>query len=370
MNWKIRYSDFQSQFRKIESQMMGTIHRVLSRGDLLEGNQRKEFEEALSQWTGTNHAFALSRCSDAVTVALQVCGIGSGDDVIASCGGINSVVPAIIECGARPVLVDVGDDHLMDPQQVAAAISPQTKAIVPVHANGHCADMKAICEIAQQNDCCVIEDATSGLGANLCGKPVGSFGTVAVFDLGSTSMLSGLGDAGAVVTSDEEMAARLAGLCGEHTPDSRGGRKCLNNLQAAVLELKLKHLPDDLRRRRELAEIYHRALRNVSAVRAPLPPTEDGYRFDVFHRYEIHTPFRNDQSEFLTSRGVQHELPQPLSRMASNSEAHESRPISRQLQKTGLFLPLHAEMTNENVEFVVQCVDQFHRTRKEQNRAA
>ena len=349
MNWKVRLSDLPSQFRKLESQAMGTIHKVLSCGAIAPGRHLDAFEQSLASFTETTSAVALSSCFDAMQLVWDACQISEGDEVITVARCYPHSIEAIEQRGGKVVYVETDEHQLMDAEKVAAAVTDKTKVIMPVHLNGHTCDMNFIRLVAKKNDCLVVEDCTQAIGASCNGKQVGSMGTMAFFDLGPTSLMTGYGSAGAVVTNDEQLGEQLRAL----RDQGRSGDipRCLDNVQAAILDLKLKHLPDDIRRRRELAAVYHREFRSVDGITAPPEPKEDGQRYDVFHNFEIQSSFRAELSEYLTSCGIEHELP-----------ATE--------QGTAVWLPIHPEMTMDNVQLVAQCVAKLHQTESKKRKAA
>ena len=227
--------------------MMSTIKTVLSQGDLMLRQQLKDFESNLASFVGTEYAVGTSNCTDALHLSLRASGISPGDEVITVSHTFVATAAAIHHAGATPVLVDIGDDHNMNMDLVEAAITPRTKAIIPVHLNGRLCDMEKLMALAEKHGLVVIEDSAQALGATFNGKRGGSFGLAGCFSFYPAKMLGAFGDGGAMTTNSKEMADKVRSLrdhgrstSGEVTGWSFNCR--LDNLQAALLDIKLKHL--------------------------------------------------------------------------------------------------------------------------------
>ena len=265
MDWQVRYVDYPSQFRQLEHEVLGAIRTVLAGGDLMLREQLRDFETHLAAFVGTQHAVGVSNCTDGLRLILKALGIGPGDEVITVSHTFVATAAAVHHSGANPVLVDIGDDHLMDPDDDDAAVTPHTKALLPVHLNGRICNMQPLLQLAQKHHLILIEDAAQALGATYHGIGAGAFGAAAAFSFYPAKLLGDYGDAGAVVTSDSQIAERVSRLR-DHGRVAGGeiaewAFNCrLDNLQAAILDLKLARLHQSLERRRQLAAHYQETL--------------------------------------------------------------------------------------------------------------
>jgi len=281
MNWKVRYIDYPQQYQKIRNEVLETVDTVLSQGDVMLRQQLKDFEANLAAFVGTKYAVGTSNCTDAMHLTLRAAGIGPDDEVITVSHTFVATAAAIHHAGATPVLVDIGDDHNVNVDLIEEAITPHTRAIMPVHLNGRLCDMDKLMRIARQHDLLVIEDTAQALGGSFEGVKGGDWGLAGCFSFYPAKLLGAYGDAGAVVTNSREIAERVTRLR-DHGRTADGdiaewSFNCrLDNLHAAILDLKLKRVPDWIERRREIAGIYHQHLSEVppdssSPARPPQP---------------------------------------------------------------------------------------------------
>jgi len=368
MQWKVRFIDYPAQYRSIEDELMGTIKDVLSKGDLILRKHVRDFEEHLAVFVGTRYAVGVSNCTDGLMLALRAAGIGPGDEVITVSHTFVASVAAIHHVGATPVLVDIGDDHLMDVGGLQAAITPRTRAIVPVHLNGRLCDMGRLMEIAQKHNLLVIEDAAQALGGSYEGKRGGSFGLAGCFSFYPAKILGAMGDAGAVVTNSEELANRVR-LARDHgrTPDgdiAAWSFNCrLDNLQAAILDLKLKYVPSWVNRRREIAQRYHRLLSPLRQLLLPPAPDASGLRYDVFQNYEVEADDRDRLVAHLKESGVEILIPsagKAVHQFAALGLSHFRLPRTERLFRQVLLLPLNPELKDTEVDFVAHTIRNFY----------
>jgi dTDP-4-amino-4,6-dideoxygalactose transaminase len=368
MEWKVRFIDYPAQYRRIEDELMRTLKDVLSGGDLILRKHVREFEEHLAGFVGARYAVGVSNCTDGLMLALRAAGVGPQDEVITVSHTFVATVAAIHHVGAAPVLVDIGDDHLMNVSLLEGAITPRTKAIVPVHLNGRLCDMGRLIEIAQRHNLLLIEDAAQALGASYEGRRAGSFGVAGCFSFYPAKILGGLGDAGAVVTSNEELANRVR-LMRDHgrTPSgdiAEWSFNCrIDNLQAAVLDLKLKCVPSWIERRREIARRYHRLLSPVKQLLLPPPPEGSGPHYDVFQNYEVEAEERDGLVAYLKESGVEILIPsagKAVHQFAALGLSHLRLPRTERLFRGVLMLPLNAEVTDGEVDFVAQTLHRFY----------
>ena len=366
MTWRVPYVDYPSQFRKHESEIMGTIHGLLTQGDLMLRQQLCDFESNLAAFCGTRYAVGVSNCTDGLRLILQALGIGTGDEVITVSHTFVATVSAIHHSGATPVLVDIGEDHLMDVACVEQAITARTKAIIPVQLNGRVCDMQALQALANTHDLVIVEDAAQALGAKYDGIKAGAFGAAAAFSFYPAKLLGAYGDGGAVTTSDQEIAERIL-LLRDHGRN-RGeivewAFNCrLDNLQAAILDLKLKRFPEAIQRRRQIATVYHRLLADEPRLTLPRPPEQDSAHYDVFQNFEIEVEDRDALEAYLTEKGIETMRPwggKGVHQFKALCLTHFHLPRTDRLFRRALMLPMHTELTDQQVEYTAESVKAF-----------
>jgi len=345
---------------------METIHQVLAGGDLVMRKEMLAFEEHLAAFVGVRHAVGVSNCTDGLRLSLESAGIGPGDEVITVAHTFVATMAAIHQVGARVVLVDVGADYNMDVNRLDEAVTPRTRAILPVHLNGRLCQMDRLMEIADRHSLLVIEDSAQALGAAYQGTRGGAWGLAGAFSFYPAKMLGAYGDAGAVVTNDSALAERLRGLR-DHgrvskTELSGWGYNCrLDNLQAAVLDIKMKRLPEWIGRRRQLAAIYDEALTGLKQIKLPPPPRDDGAYFDIFQNYVIEADRRDQLFEYLTKNKIETLTPWavPMHHQPIGLSGFKL-PHTEQLAQAALSLPLTTELEEDQVLFVAETVREFY----------
>lgn len=289
----IPFLDLKAQHQAIAAEVQAAIDGVFDRGQFILGPEVAAFEEEFASYVGVRHAIGVASGTDALHLALRACGIGPGDEVITVPHTAVATVAAIELAGARPVFVDIHpDSYTLDPALVEAAITSRTKAILPVHLYGQAASLAPILEVARAHGLRVIEDACQAHGALYQGRKVGAWGDIGCFSFYPTKNLGAYGDGGTVVTDDAALAERVRllrtyGWAERDRSIIRGVNSRLDEVQAAILRVKLKHLDAWNDRRRALAACYAAALGDVSDV---ILPTEMPYGRHVYHLYVIRVP--------------------------------------------------------------------------------
>jgi len=277
LSYKVRFVDPGKNYRMIQAEIDAAYREVMEKGDLILRGQLKRFEENLAAFVGTRYAVGLNSGYDALHISMIATGIGPGDEVIVPAHSFLATASAVVNAGGNPVLVDVGKDYNIDISKIIPKITSRTKAIIPVHLNGRPADMDGIMDIARKYNLHVVEDACQSLGATFHGKKVGSFGLTGCWSFYPFKILGGYGDGGAITTNDPEMArkARLLRYNGEDRETGEyhyHGFTCLlDNLQAAFLDVKLRHLPRWIERRRAIAAHYQAAWEYSRTYSSPFP---------------------------------------------------------------------------------------------------
>jgi len=345
--------------RAHRAEIDAAIARVLDSGRFILGPEVEAFEHEFANFVGVSHAVAVANGTEALWLALKALGIGSGDEVITVSLTATATVAAIVETGAHPVFVDVcPDDLTMDPEQVAKAITPRTKAVIPVHLYGQAARLTEICS----GNVPVVEDCAQAHGARCDGRAVGAWGTLGAFSFYPTKNLGALGDAGAVVTADGSLAERLRSLR-EYGWQERfnsvahGWNSRLDELQAAILRVRLRHVLTDNGRRRNIANAYTAALRGTSIV----PPPSFPNRTCVYHQYVIRHPHRDRFRARLAAHGIATAIHYPVPVHLQNAYRHfgqgtGSLPVTEQSVRDILSLPIHPELETNQIRTVCECL--------------
>jgi dTDP-4-amino-4,6-dideoxygalactose transaminase len=367
MKYKVPFVNYPLQYHNLEKELDTAIKRVLTGGDLILRSDVEEFERNMASFVGTKYAVGVNSCTDALILSLKAAGIGEGDEVITVSHTFFATIEAIVHCRAKPVLVEVGEDFVMDIEGLRGAVTKKTKAVIPVHLNGRLCDMEEIAKTAKQHNLVVIEDAAQALGARLNGKMAGSFGLTGCFSFYPAKLLGSFGDGGAVVTNDEDVAQKVR-LLRNHGQKTKteialyGFTSRLHNIQAAVLNVKFRYLPQWLNRRREIALIYEDGLSGVKGIKLPPAPDADPRFFDVFQNYVLRAQRRDELFEFLKENGVETLIKDPVANHLHKGLglSHFRLPFTEQLAKQVISLPMYPELTNEQVKFVIETVRAFY----------
>jgi len=372
VTYKVPFVNYPEHYRRIWDEVMKAITEVLSKGDLILRDQLRQFEENVASFIGVKYAVGVNSGTDALYLSLRAAGIGPGDEVITVAHTFVASVAVIIHCGATPLLVDVAEDFNMDLEQVEKAISPRTKAIMPVHLNGRLCDMEKLMAIAAKHNLIVIEDAAQALGASFEGKKAGSFGLTGCFSFYPAKILGTAGDGGIMVTNSREIAEKVR-LLRDHGQQRATGdilyfgfNSRLDNLHAAILDVKLRHLPQWIERRRYLADLYHRGLSDLPRLELPPPPQSKNRYFDVFTNYVVRSQERDKLVAYLRESGIEILIswPKAMHHHDALGLRSFSLPITDQISNEVLSLPLYPELSNGQVEFVIDAIHKFYKRTK------
>ena len=353
--------DLSAGYERIREELLGEFDRVLGKMDLFLGESVRAFEREFASWCECPHGIGMSSGTDALYAALRACGVGPGDEVILPALTFFASTEAVIHAGATPVFADVDPDTLgLDPASVRDALSPESKAIVPVHMYGQPANMAPLLEMAHEHGLRVIEDAAQAHGARIDGRPCGSLGDAGCFSFYFTKNLGAYGEAGFVTTGDEVLAEQLRllrnhGQTSKHQHAIVGHNFRLDELQAAVLRVKLRHLDEALERRREIAARYDEYFRG-SPVRT-LSTREGSLRAP--HLYPVRVANRDAVASALLSLGIETGIHyrEPV-HLQPALQKHPHRcaalPVAERACGELLSLPLYPELTEEQLERVAQ----------------
>ena len=359
------FVDAKEHYRRLKSEIDAAIIGCLENGDLIHRKQLLDFEKNLAAYVGTKFAVGVNSGYHALHFSLLAAGVGHGDEVITVAHTFAASISAIVHCGAKPVLVDVKDDFNMDVAQAERAIGPKTRAIMPVHLNGRLCDMDAVMALARKHRLHVVEDACQALGATFDGKRAGSFGS-GCFSFYPFKALGGFGDGGAVTTNDPEVA-RIATLLRYNGEDRETGEfhyhgytALLDNVQAAVLDVKLRHFPSWVEHRRRIAELYRQGLSGAAGVR--LPHFEGNAFRDSYQNYVIRADRRDALRAHLTERGVETLIswPKPIWEHRALGLGNPDLPATVKLCREVISLPMSAETTPDQVQTTVGAIREFY----------
>lgn len=363
---EVPYVDLAAGYRGLKQEIDEAVARVLAGGVYVLGENTAAFEQELAAWLGTSEAVGVGSGTDAIYLTLKALGIGPGDEVITVSHTAVNTALAVSKAGAKPVLVDIEPDSFcMDPAGLEGARSERTRAVLPVHLYGHPADMDPIMAFADAHGLPVIEDCAQAHGARYKGRMTGTIGRAGCFSFYPTKNLGACGDGGAVATGDPELAARIRSLgnCGQGTERYhniyRGDVSRLDELQAAILRVKLGALDGWTESRRAAAGYYNRALAGASGL--VLPAEREGARH-VYHLYVIRSTERDALQAHLAQAGVRTLIHYPVPvHLQPAYEGQFSAPLPETERAAGeiLSLPIFPEINGEQLEHVARSIASF-----------
>lgn len=358
--------DLTAQYHSIKKEIDTAVLSTLESGHFILGPQVVKFEESIGAYLGVDHAIGLASGTDALVIALRALNIGDGDEVIIPAYTFFATAGTVMSVGAKPVIVDVDpQSYQIDVSKIEAAITPKTKAIIPVHLYGHPSEMNPIMEISRKHGLKVIEDNAQGFGAEYLGKKTGSFGDIGCLSFFPTKNLGAYGDGGAVVTNDPVLAEQMRmlrahGWKKKYYSEMVGYNSRLDAMQAAILQAKFPYLDSWNEKRRELSKRYTEHLAPLGIV----TPVEREWAKHVYHLYIIRTSNRDALQAFLKEKGIASEVYYPL-------PPHLSVPCRKYGYKEGDFshaekaaketlaLPLYPEMSLAQQDEVIAAVREF-----------
>ncbi|MHB1412680.1 MAG: DegT/DnrJ/EryC1/StrS family aminotransferase [Thermoleophilia bacterium] len=372
--------DLAVAYQGLKAELDEAVARVMASGIYVLGENLAAFEQEFAGWIGTAAAAATGSGTDAIYLTLKALGIGAGDEVITVSHTAVNTAMAIVKAGATPVFIDIDPEtYCMEPALLKAALTGRTRAVMPVHLYGHPVDMEPVMEFAAGRGLAVIEDCAQAHGATCRGRTVGTFGVAGCFSFYPTKNLGACGDGGAVVTADPELAARIRSLanCGQGSERYlniyRGDVSRLDELQAAMLRVRLRHLHEFNHRRREIAYYYEQALVAAGltpAVRSAggglaagiVPPAERDWARHVYHLYVIRSKERDRLRAHLEAAGVRTMVhyPRPAHQQPAFADLLRAPlPVTEQVVSEILSLPLYPELDDARLEQVARALKSF-----------
>ena len=358
---KVPYRDLSVKDPDLKNELMQVVEKVLTHGRILLGPEVEQFEGKIAEYCKKQYAIGMNSGTDAVYLALRSLGIGPGDEVITTPLSWIATLNGIVLCGATPVFADISEDLNINANLIEDLITPKTKAILPVHFTGKLCDIARICEIAKKHNIYVVEDAAQSFGAHIDGNAAGSFGDVNCFSMNPMKVLCAYGEAGAVVTNNEELyqkllSLRYAGTINKedcHYP-SLNGR--LDTIQAAMMLVSLKHIDEKIRKRREVARFYSQELKNSVGC----PEFDDSGH--VYYSYTITSDQRDELKEYLDSKGIETKIQHPI--LMPYHTAYKDLykchiPVAERLVSEILCIPNDEHVSMQDAEYVVKSIRSF-----------
>ena len=365
----ILMNDFKASYPKYKTKLMRAVENVFESGWYVMGEHVTQFESKFAEFCATNHCVGTANGLEAIQIALMAVGVGDGDEVITTPLTAFATTSAIINCGARPVFADVDSLTLnMNTTLVEQLISPKTKAVLPVHLYGNPANLDHLVELCQKHNLHLIEDACQAHGALFRGKPVGSFGTIGCFSFYPTKNLGGYGDGGALVCNEEKFAVKAKaysdyGQVSKYKHDIVGLNSRLDELQAALLLVKLNMLGEEVEKRQSIASRYLKYIDNTSVT--CLATTLGGK--SSFHLFVLRTQYRDKLKGFLTENKIMSHIHYPIAVHKQNAirslptESPEiTLPVCEQAVKEVISIPIHPELSSDQVEYIIETINRFN----------
>jgi len=362
---RIGYVNLPAQFEEERTEILRAVEGVFRRGDFIGGEAVDRLEAELAAYLGTPHVVTLNSGTDALILAMKALDIGPGDEVITPPNSFVASTAAIIAVGATPVFADVLPDQNIDPAAVEAAVTPRTRAIMPVHLTGRMADMNPLMAIARKHGLAVIEDSAQAVGSTYDGRMSGTIGTFGCFSAHPLKNLNAAGDAGFVVTADAELAARIRrlrnhGLINRSDVQGWGTVSRLDTLQAEVLRIRLRHLPSVIERRRRNAAQYRDELAGLPIF---IPPCRN-IEFNTFHTFVMQTDRRDELQKFLAGKGIETAVHYPVPIHLQAAAAHLGHrggafPMTERQAGRILTLPVNQFLSAADIGYVCAEVREF-----------
>ena len=363
---QVKYLDLPKQFK--DEALWAALKEQFETCQFILGPEVERFESNFAKLCHISYALGVNSGTDAIFLTLRALGIGPGDEVITVPNSFIATTGAIIASGARPVFVDVGLDYNMNSKLIEAAITPQTKAVLPVHLTGNPADMPRIMNIAQKHGLYVVEDAAQAVGASINGQPVGSFGDTGCFSLHPLKNLNVCGDGGVLTTNSKELYEKIAllrnhGLKNRDEVEFFGYNSRMDTIQAVVANRVMKNIKSITEARRRNALIYDREFKELHDF-VTLPPRRQGIK-QVFHTYIIQVKNRSELVKYLNEHGVETKIHYPI-------PIHLQRPCRELGYKKGNFpvcekqaesiltLPIHQHLTEEQIYYITDLIKNFY----------
>ncbi len=361
----ILFINFKKAYAEIKEEIQKAIERVFERQWFILGEELEKFEKEFSDYNGLKYGIGVNSGSDALYLAVLASGISKGDEIITISHTMTSTVDAIVRSGAKPVFVDIDPmTYTMDPLKIEEKITMRTKAIMLVHLYGNPTDMDPILELSVKYNLLIIEDACQAHGAEYKGKKVGSIGDIGCFSFYPTKNLGAYGDAGMIVTNNEELALKFKlyrnyGQRKRYYHNFIGINSRLDEIQAAILRVKLKYLDNWNNKRRKNANLYDELLEESNVI----TPIEKEYAKHIYHLYVIRSKNRDKLKDYLDKHEIQTYIHYPIPVHQSKAYLEYKKiyklPVTERICNEILSLPMHPWLTKEEIESISELIQQF-----------
>lgn len=367
---KVPFFDYPRLWTDERDELLDIIDTTSSTGGFIMQKALSDFENELADYCSSGYSVGVANATDGMEIFLEAIGVNPGDEIIISSHTMLATASAIKVAGGVPVPVDIGYDKLIDPKCIEEAITSRTIGIMPTQLNGRTCDMDPIIKIAEKHCLFVVEDAAQALGSSFKGKSAGTFGLASDISFFPAKVLGCLGDAGAVLVSDDKLYEKIYQIH-DHGRDvkdgevKRWGRNSrLDNIQAAILSYKLKSYSSVIERRREVAKIYTERLSHLNELVLPVAPDAEPDHFDVFQNYELTAQRRNELKEFLAGKGIGTLI------QWGGTAIHQFKHLgfTQECPKTDAFfeecimLPMNIFISNDDIHYVCDQVESFYRS--------
>lgn len=365
---RVNFVDLQRQYQAYQQELNQAIQQVLDKSNYILGDEVEEFEQEFAKYCDTKYCIGVSSGTDALILILKALNIGKGDEIITAANTFIATALAVSACGAKPVLVDINPQtYNIDVNKIEEKITPNTKAILPVHLYGQMADMDPIIAIAKKYNLKIIEDACQAHGAKYKGQKAGSLGDISAFSFYPGKNLGAYGDAGAIITSNEKLSDKIKllrnyGQRVKYYHDLKGLNNRLDTIQAAVLRVKLKYLDKWNQARQKNADLYNKLI-NQQLKNIITPYVED-FTQSIYHLYVIQANKRDELLKYLAEKEIYSGIhyPVPIHLQAAYQDLGYQQgnfPQTENIAKKIISLPMFAELKQEEIEYVVQNIKNF-----------
>jgi dTDP-4-amino-4,6-dideoxygalactose transaminase len=363
---RVPFLDLARQYSAIKKEMDEAVFSVLSTTQFILGPEVKSFEEKVAAYCGTKFAIGVASGTDALLLSLRACGVMPGDEVITTSFSFFASAGVISRLGATPVFVDIdAETYNINPDKIGKKITSKTKAVMPVHLFGQCADMDPIMDIAKRHNLKVVEDAAQAIGAEYKGRKAGTMGDFGCFSFFPSKNLGGAGDGGMVITDDPEMAEmirilRVHGSKPKYYHSTIGYNSRLDTIQAAILGVKLKYLDEWSKKRRKHAKVYNSAFKDLDII----TPKEESFSYHIYNQYTIAVKKRDELRKYLKDKEIGHDsyYPVPLHLQECYKFLGHKKgdlPVSEKKAEEVVSIPIYPELKEEEQEYVISTIKEF-----------
>lgn len=368
MERQIPFFNYPALFTSRKEELLNTMTDVLERGAFIMQRDLEEFEKNLAEFSSCKYAYGVADGTEAILIALKASGVKAGDEVILPSHTFVATAQAVYNAGAVPVLADCGSDHMLDADSVEKKITSKTTAILPVQLNGRVCDMDKMQALATKHGLKIVEDAAQALGAKFNDQCAGTFGSAGTISFYPAKTLGSFGDAGAILTNDDAVADLVMKLRDHgRGPDGEivmwGYNSRMDNLQAAVLNLKLKYYKQEMERRREIAARYQKNMGDMAQLTLPPAPDADARHWDIYQNYEIEADDREGLKSFLENQGVRTIIQwggKAVHQWKALGFSNEGLENTERIFGRCLLIPMHTFLTDDDVDYISDKIRAYY----------